>query len=131
MTEQKWEELIQRYASDDYTVVHTLELTENLKQVIEVSLEYDGDIYHHEGKTFEEIFKCCYIAPLIENIEYYDYLWTDFPELADEMLKEDLSFVKDEIVEYIRYVSEWLKCHDEGEPVCYAEWEMNEHQEVN
>ena len=121
MNEKDYKSLIEDIASDDCTVVYTLELKNNLKQVIEVDTD-GGRIYHHESDSFEQLCKDHYLDFIIDNIEDYDYFLMDYKGLADEILKQDLSTYGQETVKYIEYVSEWYKNHKEGYPAYYYEW---------
>ncbi|MBR0420256.1 MAG: hypothetical protein IJI66_13935 [Erysipelotrichaceae bacterium] len=133
MDEKECRDLILEYASDDVTVIHAIDLSSDLKQVIEVDMgsPFDINIRHYEGSTFKEILVKNYLEPIVENIDIYDYLFCDYPGLVKDALELYLPrFSKDHVL-YLKYIDEWYKTHDEGLPVCFDEWKNNEKKNLS
>lgn len=125
--EYEFEDLIERWASDDMTMVRTLDLG-CMKQVIEI--EYKTyNLRHYEGVRyytgFEDIFRDNYAMPLIEAIDDYDYfIYEDYPWLAKWLFENfDKCLGDDDNSNYIRYVAQWWDEHQEGNPACFYEWQ--------
>ena len=133
MEDREYKNLILDYAPDDYTRVHAIDLRDDLKQIVEVNLEryFNGEIRHYEKATYKEIFYENYFAGLTDCIGDYDYYLFDYPGLSDDILEQDLSFLHEKDIEYIKYVSQWYKEHSEGQPACYSEWADNENEVLN
>ena len=129
MEERDFKELIEAYLPDEDTLVYCLDINP-MKQVIVID-KSSGDLDHYEDRQyyygFRNIFMEHFAEPLIENIDIYHYLLTDYPSLANELLTCAGYYPHDQW-NYIKYVSNWYRDHKEGAPVCFAEWIDNEAQ---
>ena len=141
MHEDRYVELIERYLSDQETTVRCFDINP-LKQVIEITQGTLGTILHvnhYEDNQyyfgFKNIFLKHFLEGFIEGIEYYDYyICEEYPELAKDIYEyiRYRDFIpQTENVRYIIYVKDWWETHDEGNPVCFYEWQTNEAQEEN
>lgn len=119
-------------ASDSCTIVKTVDLNDNLKQVICVSYEHFTmpEIFHYEGYSYEDIFVNNFMWQMLENMRYEIYLsdrqYKDLPEWAVEDLTPALRGCYPKETAYLEYLAEWWRDHDEGHPVCFDEWIDNE-----
>lgn len=135
--EKKFEEIIVNHLRDDCTWVYTLDIN-LMKQVIEIDKK-TGDINHYEDRPswhglygFENIFREHFAEAFFEAVDTYDYfIYKDYPFLAGWLLGNCWKYVDkfgdlDE-VKYVKYVAQWWIEHNEGNPVCFREWQENEY----